>query len=476
MGRSSLGKPLAVIVGTAGVFGIFKTNEEFRSSNSSNEELRITRPSSVLHSKFEIRNSAFSLAFLARDFLLRCGKHCAQVEPLSPHRNRLPEIADLAHALDHVIDAEIFDTNAFLHLFPCHRRRDGGDGRRTYRIDRRQCSSPRVLVVVDEHASMRPLHLSIFRGDDLGVSRLQLDRDGLRERPHFLLQRAAHDGDVHVNPFRSGRLCVGRHLQRAENVSHAQRHLSHAIEISSRSRIEVEMQNVGPVPVVTSRVPLIEIDAAEVDEPHQRRQVLYDRKVDDALVVRNRADVDPLRARLRRALHVEEVALRAVRVTLHHHGPTLDVREQPRRDVRVVLKEMTLRQLQIFPEELFEIRQAHFAIAEAKDYFLGPIGDDKTFRAHDRARYTGSSSGFRRGALSEVYSSSRFARTARRRSPPRLMSPRPAKIPGKRRRSPRSGHRMSTYLPLATLPRSTTSSSGSSRSASTRASRSSGFR
>ena len=42
------------------------------------------------------------------------------------------------------------------------------------------------------------------------------------------------------------------------------------------------MQVVGAVDVVAARVPLVEIDAAEVDDPEQRREILDDREVDDA--------------------------------------------------------------------------------------------------------------------------------------------------------------------------------------------------
>ena len=42
--------------------------------------------------------------------------------------------------------------------------------------------------------------------------------------------------------------------------------------------IEVEVQVVRPIDVVAARVPLVEVDAAEVDDPEQRREVLHDRE------------------------------------------------------------------------------------------------------------------------------------------------------------------------------------------------------
>ena len=80
--------------------------------------------------------------------------------------------------------------------------------------------------------------------------------------------------------------------------------------------------------------------------------------------MRDRADLDPLGARLWGALHVEEVALRAVRVALHDHGPVDHVRQQPRRDVGVVLQQIALGDLQFFPEQLVQVRQAHLALTE----------------------------------------------------------------------------------------------------------------
>src|SRR5262245_12201516 len=60
--------------------------------------------------------------------------------------------------------------------------------------------------------------------------------------------------------------------------------------------------------------------------------------------------------------------------------------------------------------------------------------------------------------------------------PPRLMSPRPTKWTGNSKRSPKIGSNRSTYLPDATLPRSTTSQSGPTASRTAHADRSSGPR
>ena len=60
--------------------------------------------------------------------------------------------------------------------------------------------------------------------------------------------------------------------------------------------IEIEVQVVRPVDIVAAGVPLIEIDAAEIDHPQQRRQVVDHREVHDfAVAVIDRADADPRR-------------------------------------------------------------------------------------------------------------------------------------------------------------------------------------
>ena len=60
-----------------------------------------------------------------------------------------------------------------------------------------------------------------------------------------------------------------------------ERRLEDLSERRALAGIEIEVHVVGPVHVVTARVPLIQVDATQVDDPQQRRQVVDDRKVDD---------------------------------------------------------------------------------------------------------------------------------------------------------------------------------------------------
>jgi len=54
------------------------------------------------------------------------------------------------------------------------------------------------------------------------------------------------------------------------------------------------------------------------------------------------AELDPFRARLWRSLHEEERSGGAVRITLHHHRPIAEMRQQVRSDVSVILEQISL--------------------------------------------------------------------------------------------------------------------------------------
>ena len=86
------------------------------------------------------------------------------------------------------------------------------------------------------------------------------------------------------------------------------------------------------------------------------------------------ADLDPLRSRIGRALHVEEVAFRTVRVALHHHRAIDDVRQQHGRNVDVILNEISLGNAQLGPEELVEVSELDGAVAELEVERVLPFG------------------------------------------------------------------------------------------------------
>src|SRR4029077_14843362 len=83
------------------------------------------------------------------------------------------------------------------------------------------------------------------------------------------------------------------------------------------SGIEIEMEVIRTIDVVTFRVPLIQVDASKVDDPHERRQIADDGKIDDvAVAMIDRAKTDPFGPRARCPFHEEEISGGAVRISL----------------------------------------------------------------------------------------------------------------------------------------------------------------
>jgi hypothetical protein len=71
--------------------------------------------------------------------------------------------------------------------------------------------------------------------------------------------------------------------------------LAHTAEVGAGYRIEIEVDVIGPIHVVASGIPGIEIDAAEIHEPQKRGKVLNDGKVDYVPGgVLDRTEPDPL--------------------------------------------------------------------------------------------------------------------------------------------------------------------------------------
>ena len=207
------------------------------------------------------------------------------------------------------------------------------------------------------------------------------------------------------------------------------------------------MQVVGPIDVVAARVPLVQVDAPEVDDPQQRRHVLDHREVDDvARAVIDRADLDPVGPRRRRALHEEELAGGAVRVALHDHRAIADVRQQHVGDVGVVLEQIALGEPELRPEQLAQVREADLLAVDGQRRRCPDRGDQRRGcmrqPERDRDRSADAPLPQRRqlrrprpvpdGAgdrhVLELDARRWPVRSSR---PPRLMSPRPTKSIGK---------------------------------------------
>lgn len=125
------------------------------------------------------------------------------------------------------------------------------------------------------------------------------------------------------------------------------------------------MQIVGPIDVVASRIPWIQVDAAQIDDPEQRREIVHDREVDDiARGVLDRTGAKPIGPRFWRALHKEERTARPLRIAFHDHGAASQVRQEDGRDGGVIREQLSLGDAQGSPEWLLQIREPHLAAAE----------------------------------------------------------------------------------------------------------------
>src|ERR671925_1220684 len=89
----------------------------------------------------------------------------------------------------------------------------------------------------------------------------------LGECPDLLLCGPSHDRHIHVNAFGACRLCECRHAEPIECVVDDQRSVEDFEKARARHWIEIEVQVVRSIDVITARIPWIEIDASEIDDP-----------------------------------------------------------------------------------------------------------------------------------------------------------------------------------------------------------------
>src|SRR5919108_6152261 len=105
----------------------------------------------------------------------------------------------------------------------------------------------------------------------------------------------------------------------------------HLFPACACDRIEIEMQVVGTVHVVTAGVPRVQVDAPQINPPKDRREIANYRKIDNvSRGVLDRASLDPFRARRWRALHKEKFPGYAVGIPFHYHCAIDEVRQQYR--------------------------------------------------------------------------------------------------------------------------------------------------
>src|SRR6185312_5345948 len=239
------------------------------------------------------------------------------------------------------------------------------------------------------------------------------------------------------------------------------------------------MQDIGTIGIVARRIPRVEIDAAQIHDPEQRRQVLDHRKIDDAArSMFDGARLDPVRPWVWSAFHEEALLRDPVRIALHDHRPIVKVREQHRCDRHVVAQQVGLGATFARPEHLVEVGESERTPIEI-EIGVAAIRDLCVRRTPGHYR-TRASLGGRRprrtAPATGTYASSRSARALRNSTPPRLMSPRPTNVSGNSSRLPNTVRSGSTYLPVAMLPSSTISAASSNPARMRSASRTSGAR
>ncbi len=138
---------------------------------------------------------------------------------------------------------------------------------------------------------------------------------------------------------------------------------------------------------------------------------------------------NPVGPRARRPFHEKEVSGGAVRIPLHDHRPIFDVRKQRVGDVRVVLQQIAFRQPKLGPEDLPQIGQAHFALADGKHHVV--------LVARDRQRRLGGHGGASFGGRGPWRTAPATARMAARCLRPRAAAAARRGSCRRGRRSPR---------------------------------------
>ena len=212
------------------------------------------------------------------------------------------------------------------------------------------------MIVVDQNVIFGAVRDAVFGGNEFRIAVQQLMRERFGKCPNLLLQWAAFDRHVHVNPARARGFRITRNLQGVQSIAHDQRCFENALELGAFDRIEIELQKIGTVNIVTARVPGIQIDAAKVDHPHERSDVLYDREVDHvAGTVLDGANRNRGRAAGWGALHEEKAAIDTVGIALHDHRAVLQVGHQIRRHVEIVLEQIPFGQAELGPKNLVEV-------------------------------------------------------------------------------------------------------------------------
>src|SRR6185436_3452333 len=118
------------------------------------------------------------------------------------------------------------------------------------------------------------LRHTVLRRNEFRMTRSNRLRKLFCKCPDLLLQRPAHDRHINVDTARAASFGIALDLQRIERLADDTGCLEHLLEPGVWDWIEIEVQIVRPVEIVTPRVPRVQINAAEVHDPQKRGDIL----------------------------------------------------------------------------------------------------------------------------------------------------------------------------------------------------------
>src|SRR5580765_6136718 len=241
--------------------------------------------------------------------------------------------------------AEVARPEPRLQLLPAKRRRHRRARLRTHGVHRGDRLAVAVLPVIDENSLA--LLLQPLGGDLARMAGLEQPRQLLRERVRLRERRTPCDRRDDVDAVGAARLDVARQLELVEQLPDEVRHLDRELE-TVVGRVEVEEHEVRPVRLVDARVPRVHVDAVVLHHEQHCFRRIDEREIDEPRLAlpRPRAELarrDPARQMLRRLLLEERLAVDPVGIALHRERTILEMGNDRRPDLPVVLEEVALR-------------------------------------------------------------------------------------------------------------------------------------
>ncbi len=250
-------------------------------------------------------------------------------------------IAALAQAGGHRLQGERRGI-AVGHLVPLQRRRHPRVRRRAYGVGGGGGAVLGVLVVVDEDAVA--FFLPPGAGRQRRLPAFHFTRQRQRRPPHVRETPAPFDAHVEVHPARTGCLGPGAQSVFGQHVPADQRRAGDVAPRHAGHRIQIDAQLVRVIQVVGAHQVRMQIDAPQVHQPDQLRDVAdhhLHRRPPRGKPELDR--LDPVRPVIGRPLLIERRLLRPIHIPLHHDRPPGDPPQRSLGDVHVVADEIQLR-------------------------------------------------------------------------------------------------------------------------------------